>query len=201
MNKIAIYTGNTEINNGGKLKRPSILFMLAVLTLLISVSVGATNTTTTSTSTTTIPSEITCSSCLDCTTKLNGDYNIVKLAADISEYSGTCITFGANNVEFDCNGCTIDGVDSTWYYGISMVGISGSIIRNCAITDFGYGIKLSNSDKNIVINSTITSNDGSGLAISSSDSNQIINNTINSNIGAESTSILLPITTHSPTTT
>ena len=54
--------------------------------------------------------ETTCYSCEDCTSKLNGSYDVVLLNTSIYNHNGTCISFPTNNKIFDCQGNTIDGV-------------------------------------------------------------------------------------------
>jgi len=123
--------------------------------------------------------ENTCSSCSDCTAKLNGSYDVVKLTTDIiDQYSayGACITFEANNVEFDCQGYRVDGVDLSWIYGIWMSGKSNNTIRNCVVTDFHYGIYISRGSNNVLVDNEARSHNIYGIYISYSD-----NNTLNSN--------------------
>jgi len=165
----AIYRKN-KINNGVKVKRFSILFILIVLALngLVTVSVEATS--------------ITCNSCDDCNAKLNGDYDVVNLTADITERSGDCIPFGANNLEFNCKGHTIDG-DGSGYNdrGIRMSQKSNNTLRNCVITDFYNGIDLSRSSTNALINNTITNSNNDGIYLYDSSNNTLTNNTASNN--------------------
>ncbi len=123
--------------------------------------------------------ETTCSSCTDCSNKLNGDYEVVKLSLDISNYSDTCITFGADNIEFDCQGHTIDGTDQG--YGVYMGGKSGNTIKNCLISEFDKGIYLLNSHNSVLYSNTVSSNDYDGIYLSNSGHNDLIDNTVSSN--------------------
>jgi len=149
-------------------KRTSILFILVLFALIASISVDAEVTT--------------CSSCSDCTSKLNGSYDTVTLTADITDHDGTCIPFGASNVEFDCQGHMIDGDDSNLGFGISMGERSNNTIRNCLVTDFGYGISLERSSYNTLTNNTVSNNDN-GIYIYNYNSkyNNLTSNTVSNN--------------------
>ncbi len=143
-----------------------------------STSTTSTSTSTTST-TTTLPSETTCNSCSDCSSKLDGSYDRVYLNATISEQSGSCITFGASNVELDCQGRLINGTHSG--SGVYMSSKTGNTVKNCVVTDFDYGVQLSYSDSNTLINNTVKYNIYNGFKIYYSDNNDISNNTANNN--------------------
>jgi len=134
------------------------------------------------TTTTTIPAgETTCNSCSDCNAKLNGDYAIVNLTADITDHSGGCITFGASNVELDCQRHTIDE-DGSGYdnKGIYMYKKYNNTAKNCVITDFTHGISLLMSSHNTLTNNTVANNTN-GIHFYQSSHNTIANNTLNSN--------------------
>jgi|GEM_PF-6626355 len=115
----------------------------------------------------------TCSSCSDCSSKLNGTFDTVMLTQDINNHAGTCITFGASNVVFDGNGHRIDGDDSGTDYGITMSGKSGNTIKNCTVTDFHHGIYLYGSSGNTVTRSSANSNTGDGIHLYNSSGNTI----------------------------
>jgi parallel beta-helix repeat protein len=107
-----------------------------------------------------------CNSCADCTSKLTGAFDRVVLTANINDYSsGDCITFGADNVEFNCSGHTIDGTGSG--YGVYAANHTGNSIRDCTIQQFNRGIGLSNSDNTTVNQNTIQANTYEGLYLSS----------------------------------
>ena len=128
-------------------------------------------------------SSTTCNSCSDCTNKLNGEYDTVKLTRDLINVKGSCITFGANNVVFDGNGHKIDGDDTGEFEsGITMSSKSGNTIKNCVITDFESGITLYGSSKNKIYDNEVSSNYYDGIWISTnSDSNNIHDNLIENN--------------------
>lgn len=129
--------------------------------------------------TTTLPAETTCSNCEDCTAKLNGSYNPVVLTADINS-SGTCITFGANATEFDCQGNTIDGGQENWMYGVEISGKSLNTVKNCVITNFYRGMYLYSAASNTLRNNSVSSN-WKGIFMESSDYNTLDSNTVSSN--------------------
>ena len=75
------------------------------------------------------------------------------LIADIIN-SGTskCINITANNVILDCQGHLVDGVDSFNTYGIYLYRSSSTdtniTVKNCVVTDWDYGIYLSQANNN-----------------------------------------------------
>ncbi|MCJ7817004.1 MAG: right-handed parallel beta-helix repeat-containing protein, partial [Candidatus Aenigmarchaeota archaeon] len=138
-----------------------------------------------------------CSTCTVCSNYLlntsmqSGD--VLQLTASLSGVSGTCISFGGkDNHTFDCLGNTLDGDDSGTDYGIWLNetgdGSNNNTIRNCTVTDFYYGIYLSNSSNNTMLNITGSSNNYSfylSAPLSGSfNYNRIINAIANNNTNA-----------------
>jgi parallel beta-helix repeat protein len=123
----------------------------------------------------------TCNSCLDCTNKLNGVFDKVMLSTDISNHVGTCITFGADNVEFNCDNHTIDGDDTGTDYGVHITGLSGSAVKHCTVRDFQRGVYLSTGSDNTIDANTLESNISYGIFVSGSSGNTISRNTVASN--------------------
>lgn len=123
--------------------------------------------------------ETSCSSCADCTAKLNGSYDVVKLTENLSA-EGTCIEFNAGGVEFDCQGYTITGSTTGEYYGILAQG-DNIAIKNCVIA--GYAINSSaiylNATHNSTIDNNTVSDSGAGIALENSTHNNITNNEVN----------------------
>jgi parallel beta-helix repeat protein len=123
-----------------------------------------------------------CSSCDDCSQKLNGSYKEIRLVADIIDHNGTCIVFGANNVTFDCQGHTIDGNGAS--YGIYLNSKSENTVRNCIVKEFEYGIFVYYSSNNNEIVSNNAYNNQLGIYLSSSFGNMLNDNTLlNNSIG------------------
>ena len=118
-----------------------------------------------------------CDSCADCAGKLNGNYGEIRLNTSIHNHPGTCITFGAGNVTFDCRGHTIGGNGTD--YGI-YTSENNTKIQNCVIADFYFGIFLGESSNSTVVNNTISSA-GNGIYLGWASNNDIINNTVYSN--------------------
>ena len=122
------------------------------------------------------PTTAKCTSCSDCSAKLNGSYETVMLASNIMQHAGTCIVFGASNVVFDGGGYVIDGDDLGSDSGITMSGRSGNTVRNCTVQDFQHGISLYNSSNNTVEKNTTKSNSSNGIYLSGSASNHLYTN-------------------------
>jgi parallel beta-helix repeat protein len=102
--------------------------------------------------------------------------DIINSSADV------CMNITADNVTLDCQGHTIDGVDSENTYGIYVPRDSETItnitIKNCDISDWQFGIYLLYSDSNDLINITASSNGfngGAGVYLDNSNSNNLIN--------------------------
>jgi parallel beta-helix repeat protein len=115
----------------------------------------------------------TCNSCATCSAKLNGDFDTVLLTADISNQTGNCIEFNADNVVFDCQDQVIDGDDVGTDYGISILSHFGNTVKDCEIRDFYEGILLVNADDNTIHNNHSWSNDNDGIRLENSDDNLI----------------------------
>ncbi|MDY7078848.1 MAG: NosD domain-containing protein [Chloroflexota bacterium] len=125
----------------------------------------------------------TCNSCADCTNKLDGSiFNKVLLTTDINNFAGTCVTFSADNLEFNCDGHTIDGDDSGTDYGVYIPSSLGNQVKNCTIRDFYRGIGLNSASDATISWNTVEENTYDGIYLSgSSDNNTISFNDIGSN--------------------
>ncbi|GAJ23859.1 unnamed protein product, partial [marine sediment metagenome] len=53
-----------------------------------------------------------------------------------------CMNITADNVLLDCQGYTIDGIDTSQTPGV-YANQSNTTVRNCVVTDWGYGIYYS----------------------------------------------------------
>ncbi len=129
---------------------------------------------------------ITCSSCSDCTSKLDGTYRVVKLSKNINVPSGAsyCVKFGANNVVFNCQGNRINGNGKKGVSGIVAENKRGIKIRNCVLSDFGdtwgyseSAIRLIRTTGSLVIGNTIRGGND-GIYLDSSPGNKIKNNIV-----------------------
>jgi parallel beta-helix repeat protein len=98
----------------------------------------------------------------------------------INSPASTCMDITADNIVLDCQGHTIDGVDSAPTYGIHAPTTTNITIKNCVMTDWWNGIFLSTSSS--VTLSNITSNSNyRGIYLNSAGSNNVINTTTNAN--------------------
>ncbi|MBI4181734.1 MAG: hypothetical protein HY520_02085, partial [Candidatus Aenigmarchaeota archaeon] len=83
-------------------------------------------------------------SCTDASGKLSGMYDQVTLTQDVSEYDGTCITFGANDITLNGNGRIIDGnSDYDSDLGVNINGKYGVVVEKLQIRNFAIGVDAS----------------------------------------------------------
>ncbi len=122
-----------------------------------------------------------CSSCDDCTAKLNGSYGTINLANNLTEITGSCIGFNASNATFDCQGHTISGTGGEQTYGIKWLGKTNNTIKNCTISYFETGIDLQGSTYAALNNNTLQHNTYSGIYLNESNSNTITSNSFTRN--------------------
>ena len=125
-----------------------------------------------------------CSTCDECEEKLNDpSCFVVTLNESIMNHSGTCINNPANftNKIFDCQGFTIEGDDSGADYGIYLDGKQNNTIKNCIITEFSNGIRLSGSNNNKIINNTAKDNNYNGIFLSAASDNNLTSNSVCNN--------------------
>ncbi|MCA9496168.1 MAG: right-handed parallel beta-helix repeat-containing protein, partial [Nanoarchaeota archaeon] len=75
--------------------------------------------------------------------------------------TGDCFTFSAANVEFDCQGFTVDGDDSGNDFGF-WNDYNNVTIKNCKVKDFLIGILYNGGDNGEIYNVDTSSNTNSG---------------------------------------
>ena len=91
----------------------------------------------------------------------------------------TGITIGADNITIDGNGHVIDGIGSG--SGVYLSGKHNVTFKNCKIREFKYGVELSLSSNDTLINNVIYHNSYNGIILDTSSSNMLINNNADSN--------------------
>ncbi len=130
-----------------------------------------------------------CSSCLDCTNKLNSlSCREIKLTQNINT-SKTCISdlITFSNKTFDCQGYTISHTGTAcavYYYGIPISYGANNKIVNCKVKNFCYNIALLQTSGNVLANLTVSdtpSDFGRGITMMSSSNNSFSNITIYNN--------------------
>lgn len=103
--------------------------------------------------------------------------------------NGTCITFGADNIELDCAGYNITYANTSTGYGINATGRNNITIRNCNVYQanftftLSHAIILSGTNYSTIVNNTAQVNGPASnpLRLESSGNNTIANNTAVSN--------------------
>ncbi|RLJ01057.1 MAG: hypothetical protein DRP06_00210, partial [Candidatus Aenigmatarchaeota archaeon] len=125
--------------------------------------------------------EINISSCAD----LNVSGEIYYLNNSISN-SGLsyCMNISINNITLDCQGNTIDGIDTGSAHGIYIYRnpqINVDItIKNCTLTDWGYSLYAAYSNNITFVDNILNSNTNGFYAVLS-DNNNITGNIVNNN--------------------
>jgi len=117
--------------------------------------------------------------------------NYVGAPNDVSEVAfndSACVKIAASNVTFDCNGYDItgDGTDAAYEVWMGIV-LNGSLtnvtVRNCpAISNYTYGIYVSQSDNSVFTNNTAFNNSYYGLYFAASSNNNLTNNRAYNNL-------------------
>ena len=154
---------------------------------------------------------VSCGDTIVADTTLDGDL------LDCATESGVLI--GADDITLDCDGFTIDGVDTSATYGVNVTGRSNVVIRNCVTTDWAAGILLfttndslvednsasSNTDTGIILdsgsyNNVVTgnqanSNEADGIDVLASYNTSVTNNTVDSNINGEGIEVSASVNT------
>ena len=104
------------------------------------------------------------------------------LTADLTvSLNGDCITIQTNNnIVFDCAGYTItctdcSGAGNNW--GIGVNAVTGTIIKNCNVAGFDYGVYLFTGGSTSTINTSVTSTaaNGNAIRLEGSTNNNVIN--------------------------
>jgi parallel beta-helix repeat protein len=81
------------------------------------------------------------------------------LGANIGPCSGDGLVIGANGITFNSAGHTINGTGTNDISaGISLTGVTRVTIKNCYVTEFGYGLFLNSSSSNTFSGNTANKN-------------------------------------------
>ncbi|MBI2448767.1 right-handed parallel beta-helix repeat-containing protein, partial [Candidatus Pacearchaeota archaeon] len=102
------------------------------------------------------------------------------LTSDVT-CNGTALIIGGDNITLDCNGHSITGDGIGNDFGIRNIGYSFVTIKNCNVSNFGWGIRLDNTNNNLIYNNTANSNTYFGISTVLSSNNNITNNIANLN--------------------
>ena len=111
-----------------------------------------------------------CYNCTDCNTAIAGAAagDTILLAQNITNVSGDCINISyKDNLAFDCNSYPITGMGNG--AGINLSFSNHSILLNCIMQNFSYGIWVGYSVNSSVINITTKLNWNEGVSVRESD--------------------------------
>jgi parallel beta-helix repeat protein len=144
----------------------------------------------------------TCSDCAGCDTAVDSE-GIVLLDTDIINDAGSgCIDIGSSNVEFDCQGHTIDGTLNLEAFDLGN-DVSNVTIKNCNITDWDVGVEADDGTNNelYIFNNTFVdtggiSNGAPAIIVSFGSDIQIINNSFSEITSNQNSAITLQKTSN-----
>ena len=92
-----------------------------------------------------------------------------------------CITIAAENITLDCQNHSIITTSSATISGVYS-NQKATVVKNCAISDFAYGINIDDTSNSIIQDNTLTSNSITGIRMSNSDSSHIFSNNASNNL-------------------
>ena len=97
------------------------------------------------------------------------------------------IIIAADTVTLDCGGHTISGRGSG--FGIRLDGRKRVTVKDCAVTNFGTGVHLSEGQRNALVHNLVYENSQVGINLGGSDRNRLTGNSVDDNgFGREGTS-------------
>lgn len=93
--------------------------------------------------------------------------------------TATCITFGADNIELDCNGFTIGYANESFGYGINATGRKNITIRNCVVNQSSpinnaHAIFLSRTNNSVITNVSLNVTQSPGQAVYIEGSEEVV---------------------------
>jgi parallel beta-helix repeat protein len=103
------------------------------------------------------------------------------LDSDIGPCAGDGLIIGASNVTLNLAGHTIQGTDIG--AGIRVAQVTGVVVKNGYVRDFGVGVVLDEADGNVLRDLTLSDNATQGINVANSDTNRIVRNTVVGNGG------------------
>jgi parallel beta-helix repeat protein len=107
--------------------------------------------------------DIRCSSCQDCSAKLQGGYKTVILTQDIGETSDDkCIVIATDNVTLDCNKFSLSGASKG--IGIFSSGYDNVAIVGCQVKHYDIGVFITGAEHISLFGNTVMEN-GRGIIL------------------------------------
>lgn len=113
-------------------------------------------------------------------------YKSIVLGNDIIDCEENGINVATDGITIDCNGKKISGQKDTGVYGIFLSDKSNTVIQNCRIAEFNYGIMIKSGSSNTVTQNSITDCD-TGAFLDSTIENLFYLNTFTNTINAYET--------------
>ncbi len=89
--------------------------------------------------------------------------------------AGDALIIGADDIELDCDGFALSG-DGTGL-GIHLDGVTGVTVRNCAVSRFASGIRLTDAPANYIVENSVTDSTSvgsGGIQLSSASDGNVV---------------------------
>ncbi|MEM3555718.1 MAG: right-handed parallel beta-helix repeat-containing protein, partial [Candidatus Micrarchaeia archaeon] len=92
--------------------------------------------------------------------------------------SGTCITFGADNIILNCQGHTITGLRTANSSGVYAYGRKNIVLKNCIISNYSTGVVFNRTSQANIYNNTVFNNLKEGIYLYNMSNDTEINNNV-----------------------
>lgn len=113
----------------------------------------------------------------------SGEYQLMNNITDSA--FGQCFVINTNNVEIDCNGYTIDGIDSGTSVGIDVESFDNITIQHCIVKDWGYALYLSDITGITMIDNELYSNARNGILMDTVNNPFLLDSRLHNNNDAD----------------
>ena len=100
---------------------------------------------------------------------------------DLNDCVGNGIEFGADYLELDCNGHSIDGDDTGTDYGIKIMSYNFTNVHNCVVSEFYYGLYAGITDSGDIYDNEVHSTNYAGAWLQYATNTEFYNNILDNN--------------------